>query len=53
VDVVEVVGGPGPLELCVVYEELAVGRHPPWLDGGDVRADDLGGGELVGEVSGG
>lgn len=41
-----------PLALDVVDVELAPGRHPARLDGAEIRADDLGAGELVGKVNG-
>lgn len=53
VDKVEVVGGPVPGKLGVLDQEAAVGGHPGWLDRGDVGADYLGGGEGIGDVSGG
>jgi len=49
---VEVVGGPGPQQLRIVDLESTVRGHPGGLDGGDVCADYIGRGELVGEVAG-
>ena len=50
VDVVEVVLRPGPVQLGIVDDKLAVMGHPRWLDWGYIRADDLASGVLVGEV---
>lgn len=47
---VEAVDGPGPRHLRVVDLEFAVGGHPGGLDWGDVCADYLRRGELIGEV---
>lgn len=53
VDEVEVLRRPGPRQLLDVVDlELAVGRDPCGLRRGDVDADYLCGGELVGEVAG-
>lgn len=51
VDVVEVVRRPGPFQLSIIHVKFAVWRHPCWLNGGDIGADDLSRGELVGEIS--
>lgn len=51
VDVVKVISWPGPIKLGVVDVELAVRRDPRRLNGGDVGADHLGRGELVGKVT--
>jgi hypothetical protein len=53
VDVVGRVGVEGPRLGGVVDLEGYVGRDPGGLDGGDVCAEDGGGGEGVGEVAGG
>ncbi|RBQ99468.1 hypothetical protein VDGD_20079 [Verticillium dahliae] len=52
VDKVKVVAGPGPRKGGIIDLEADVGRHPGGLDGGEVGADDLGGGELVAGVYG-
>lgn len=50
VDVVEVGGGKGPLEVEVVDFELEVGGDPGWLGWGEVGAGYGGGGEFGCEV---
>lgn len=51
VDEVELVRLEGPVELGVVDLEAAVGRDPAGLHGGDVKAQDFGGGVLVGHIA--
>lgn len=45
------VRGVRPFEACVVDHEFAVGGNEWGLDGGQVGADDLGGGELVSKIT--
>lgn len=52
VDEVEVVVLPGPRQGGVVDLEPDVGRDPLGLAGREIGADDVGGGELVGKVTG-
>lgn len=52
VDEVEVVVLPGPRQGGVVDLEPDVGRDPFGLAGREVGADNIGGGELVGKVTG-
>lgn len=51
VDEVERVGLKGPVELRVLNLETEVGGHPARLGWGDVDADNLGRGELVGHIA--
>lgn len=51
VDEVELVLLEGPVELGVVDLEAAVGRDPAGLHGGDVKAQDIGRGVLVGHIA--
>lgn len=41
-----------PRGLGVIDVEVAVGRHPDGLDGGEIRADDYGGGEFIRNLDG-
>jgi hypothetical protein len=50
---IEAVRGIGPFELRVVELEFQVWRDEEGLDGGEVGADDCGGGIGIGEVAGG
>lgn len=48
---VEEVRGVSPFEACVIDHEFAVRGNEGGLDRGQVSADDLSGGELVGKIT--
>lgn len=53
VDVVEMVGRPGPIKMDVINMKFTVRRYPPWLDRRDVGANDTGGWELICKITSG
>ena len=44
--------GPGPFLIAVLEFELDVGRYPRRLNGGDICANNLRVGEVVGKIAG-